>query len=589
MQNAFTYRYPSQDDENARFFTTLFGGPEDGADIALSEPPMHADMFVEALQCGAIPPPVSLRGRVGADGRLRSKEESIAGRTWRWEYRYDDAGRLVRADLDGATVEAYAYDGLGRRVAQRTRAAGGGKAPCAYDALGRMIRTGEEAYEWNRDGTLHSIHTRRGRTYVRYGADGGLECVLLPDGRELSYAHGPGGVPAAKYADSRLVERWRWRDMLRIDAYEDLERGVRMRFHYGAGRLPVAMTMERGQGPEAFALGYDQVGSLRAVADAAGNLIKLVQYDSFGNVLSDTAPWLYMPIGFAGGAPDRDTGLVRFGRRDYAPPQGRFTAPDPLGYTGRDPDLYEYAVDDPVNVVDPTGEQGEPADKPTRIGNDTWEMRGGRQYKNGRLYEEPGLEEPDIDPIGILASGLSAFAGKGLVSAGKVGINLLAQLGKAALKKTDDMAEAATDQFGKATLKTMDKAYKIENAARKAGTKLDEAGMKAFEKAYDVAKKAGPGAAGLVAHPDKMQQGYDAVSSYLPGGPPAASGSGIGGALIAHNRGKIEKGGKEAIQVLTGAGKQLAKYLREASEKNTMEINSRRTAASRSPLLPKGN
>ena len=235
-------------------------------------------------------------------------------------------------------------------------------------------------------------------------------------------------------------------------------------------------------------------------------------------------------------------------------------------------------MDDPVNVIDPTGEQGEPADMPTRIGNDIWEMRGDRQYKNGRLYEEPGQEEPDIDPIPLLTGGVGTFAGKGLVSAGKVGINLLAQFGKAALKKTNDMAEAATDQFDKATLKTMDKAYKIENAARKAGTKLDEAGMKAFEKVYDVAKKAGPGAAGLMADPDRMQQGYDTVSSYLPGGPPAASGSGIGDALIAHNRGKIEKGGKKAIQVLTGAGKQLAKDLREASEKNTMEINRRRTS-----------
>ena len=82
-------------------FTTLFGGPEDEADIALSEPPIHNDMFVDALQCGAIASPVSLRGRMGADGRLRAKEETIAGRTWRWEYRYDDAGRLVRADWDG--------------------------------------------------------------------------------------------------------------------------------------------------------------------------------------------------------------------------------------------------------------------------------------------------------------------------------------------------------------------------------------------------------------------------------------------------------------------------------------------------------
>ena len=41
-----------------------------------------------------------------------------------------------------------------------------------------------------------------------------------------------------------------------------------------------------------------------------------------------------MPVGFAGGLADQDTGLTRFGYRDYDPGVGRFTAPDPLGDTG---------------------------------------------------------------------------------------------------------------------------------------------------------------------------------------------------------------------------------------------------------------
>ena len=52
---------------------------------------------------------------------------------------------------------------------------------------------------------------------------------------------------------------------------------------------------------------------------------------------------------------DPDTGFVRFGWRDYDPAVGRFTAPDPLGDTGGDHDVYEYCVDDPVSCVDPTG------------------------------------------------------------------------------------------------------------------------------------------------------------------------------------------------------------------------------------------
>ncbi|MEW5775158.1 MAG: RHS repeat-associated core domain-containing protein, partial [Thermodesulfobacteriota bacterium] len=66
-------------------------------------------------------------------------------------------------------------------------------------------------------------------------------------------------------------------------------------------------------------------------------------------------PALFMPLAFAGGLRDRFTGLVRFCHRDYDPTIGRFTAPDPLGDTGGDHDLYDYCVDDPVGRIDPEG------------------------------------------------------------------------------------------------------------------------------------------------------------------------------------------------------------------------------------------
>ena len=69
----------------------------------------------------------------------------------------------------------------------------------------------------------------------------------------------------------------------------------------------------------------------------------------------DSLPELFVPAGFAGGLVDPDTGFTRFGWRDYDPAVGRFTAPDPLGDTGGDHDLYEYCVDDPVSMCDPEG------------------------------------------------------------------------------------------------------------------------------------------------------------------------------------------------------------------------------------------
>ena len=100
---------------------------------------------------------------------------------------------------------------------------------------------------------------------------------------------------------------------------------------------------------------YNQVNSLRAVVDSSGLLVKRIDYDSFGNVILDTDPFFRVPFGFAGGLYDPDTGLVRFGARDYDPEIGHWTAKDPIDFGGGSVNLYEYVLDDPVNWIDPLG------------------------------------------------------------------------------------------------------------------------------------------------------------------------------------------------------------------------------------------
>jgi|GEM_PF-5978287 len=139
--------------------------------------------------------------------------------------------------------------------------------------------------------------------------------------------------------------------MTQLLAVYDASDQLMMRFEYADARVPVKM--ERG-GVEYY-LTYDQVGSLRLVTDVAGNVVKRIDYDSFGNIIADTAPTFDVPFGFAGGLHDRDTGLVRFGFRDYDPEVGRWTAKDPIGFAGGDWNLYGYTLDDPVNFNDPAG------------------------------------------------------------------------------------------------------------------------------------------------------------------------------------------------------------------------------------------
>jgi RHS repeat-associated protein len=71
-------------------------------------------------------------------------------------------------------------------------------------------------------------------------------------------------------------------------------------------------------------------------------------------VTNDTNPG-FQPFGFAGGLYDQQTGLVRFGARDYDAVTGRWTVKDPIRFDGGDSNLYAYVLGDPVNWVDVNG------------------------------------------------------------------------------------------------------------------------------------------------------------------------------------------------------------------------------------------
>ncbi len=131
---------------------------------------------------------------------------------------------------------------------------------------------------------------------------------------------------------------------------------LRTRFEYADSRMPHKMTHE-GQ---AYYLAYDQVGTLKAISTEDGTIVKTIEYDTFGNVISDSNPVLNIPFGFAGGLYDTDTKLTRFGYRDYDAETGKWTAKDPIEFDGGDTNLYGYVLGDPVNGVDPSGLYDDP-------------------------------------------------------------------------------------------------------------------------------------------------------------------------------------------------------------------------------------
>jgi RHS repeat-associated protein len=288
-------------------------------------------------------------------GRITAKTETFAGVPSHYIYTYDPMGRLRTVTKDGTLFEEYQYDSVGTRIYEMNALRGIVGRSMTYDDEDHLLTAGDAVYQYDADGYLTSrtvgIEPPYEVTSYLYSSRGELLRVNLPSGSAIEYVHDPLGRRIAKKVDGVITEKYLWQGMTRLLAVYDGTGNLLMRFLYADGRMPVAM--ERGGA--LYYLTYDQVGTLRVVADGSGSVVKQIEYDSFGNILSDTNLALEVPFGFAGGLHDRDTGLVRFGFRDYDPDTSRWTAKDPILFAGGNVDLYGYCLNDPVNWVDPYG------------------------------------------------------------------------------------------------------------------------------------------------------------------------------------------------------------------------------------------
>jgi len=99
----------------------------------------------------------------------------------------------------------------------------------------------------------------------------------------------------------------------------------------------------------------DRLGSVRVLTDNTGSVIDEINYDAYGNILTQTNPAASDRYLWTGEQFDAVTGLQYNRARYYDPTTGRWTTEDPLGFAAGDTNLYRYAKNDPTNGLDATG------------------------------------------------------------------------------------------------------------------------------------------------------------------------------------------------------------------------------------------
>lgn len=258
-------------------------------------------------------------------------------------YGYDEANRLVKAgaesfeydpadnltkgigstnaydaasQLESGIGLTYSYDKLGERT--KATPASGPATSYGYDQAGDLVsvtrpKEGEvpaisEAMSYDGAGLLASKTIGLTTRHFAWNASTSLP-LLLSDG-ERSYVYGPGGLPIEQISNSE----------------------------------------------EPTYLHHDQLGSTRLLTGSTGTATASFSYAPYGSLEGKTGT-ATTSLAFAGQYTDAETGLQYLRARFYDPGTGQFISHDPLMQLTRRP--YSYAINNPLNKVDPSGLFGE--------------------------------------------------------------------------------------------------------------------------------------------------------------------------------------------------------------------------------------
>ncbi|HYO56161.1 kelch repeat-containing protein [Archangium sp.] len=286
-------------------------------------------------------------------GRISQKTETLHGTTHTYVYTYDTAGRVASVWEDGTLVAHATYDNGNPGNGNRTSLTQAGNTRVAsYDAQDRLLSFGNTTYTYGPGGDVQSKQEgTQTSTYV-YDAFGNLLAATLPNGTQLSYVVDAQDRRVGKKVNGTLVQGFLYDGQLRVIAELDGNNQIVSRFVYATWSHSPDWMLKGGV---TYRILSDERGSPRLIVKASdGSVAQRLDYDAWGNVLSDSNPG-FQPFGFAGGLYDRDTKLVRFGARDYDAEAGRWTTKDPIRFAGGDTNLYAYVANDPINSIDPSG------------------------------------------------------------------------------------------------------------------------------------------------------------------------------------------------------------------------------------------
>ena len=265
-----------------------------------------------------------------------------------YNYTYDNIYRLTLAQKPDLSNEQFGYDPVGNRTSS-----GSENLPYTYDANNQLLTIGSDTETWDSNGNM-ATRTISGVTsnfyydaenrLVSVGTSGGTVVAQYyydPFGRRL-WKNTGGVMTFFMYADEGLIGEYN------ASGQEITSYG------YKPSSTWVGDPLFMKQGGQYYFYQNDALGTPKMITSTAGAVVWSATYDAFGQSLAGISI-VTNNLRLPGQYYDAETGLHYNFHRDYDPAVGRFISEDPLGFGGRDVNLYAYVASNPVNWVDPLG------------------------------------------------------------------------------------------------------------------------------------------------------------------------------------------------------------------------------------------
>jgi RHS repeat-associated protein len=263
-------------------------------------------------------------------------------------YTYDTDNRLTKAVV-GSTTYNYAYDTAGNLCAKATSCA---SPTFTYNAANEL--TASPA------GSTYT-YDANGNETAGYATIAGTSTAITAsyNNRNQTSSITPSGSGARSftYADSNSSNR----TASGSTTFDSSGNNVVRQTASGTSTYYIYDAQGNVQGEHIGSTSYyflhNNISSIVAVVGSTGTVSDRYAYDPYGNVTASSGT-VANPWQFAGGYYDASTGLTKFGNRYYDSTSGHWTQADTLSGNLTNPqslNRFVYAGDNPVNFVDPSG------------------------------------------------------------------------------------------------------------------------------------------------------------------------------------------------------------------------------------------